>query len=200
METNEYEDYSDSDESDNGRIDDDDWLQALSIQQRSATQDGGQWTYLAHSQRGSLVYGSNRTRIIPKGAFKLQFNSADEIKLGKARIEIRHSFNASKRKLNIIQDRPLSPTESLMAVVPRDWILSFDNYLESALGEFESKSWCFDDVVVFFVGDIMMRHHTCSAAELRMYGMTEEDFKCFQIVRKALTKVDVATQTQGRSR
>ena len=40
METNEYEDYSDSDESDDGLINDDDWLQALSIQQQNATQDG----------------------------------------------------------------------------------------------------------------------------------------------------------------
>ena len=45
--------------------------------------------------------------------------------------------------------------------------------------------------MVFFVGDIMMRHHTCSAAELKMYGMSEEDFKSFQTVRKALTKADV---------
>ena len=57
METNNYEDYSDSDESDNGQIDDNDWLQALSNQQQNVTQDGAHWTYLAHSQRGSLVYG-----------------------------------------------------------------------------------------------------------------------------------------------
>ena len=121
---NEYEDYSDSDESDNGRIDDNEWLQALSNQQQNVTQDGAHWTYLAHSQRGSLVYGSNRTKILPTSKFKLQFNAADAIKLEKARIEIRHLFDALKRKLNLNQDRPLLPTESLVAVTPRDWTLS----------------------------------------------------------------------------
>ena len=110
METNKYEDYSDSDESDNSQIDDNDLLQALSNQQQNVTQDGAHWTYLAHSQRSSLVYGSNHTKILPTSQFKLQFNAADKIKLEKAKIEILHSFNASKRKLNINQERPLSPT------------------------------------------------------------------------------------------
>ena len=131
------------------------------------------------SARLSLVYGSNRTEILPTSKFKLQFNAADKIKLEKAKIEIRHSFNASKRKLNINQERPLSPTESLVAVTLRDWTLSFNNYLESALGSNESKSWCFDDFVVFFIGEISIRHHMCSASELTMYGMSEEDFNSF---------------------
>ena len=100
MEINEYEDYSDSEESDNGRVDDDDWLQAHSMQRSNVTRNDGVWTYLAHSERGLSVYGSgNRTRLLPTSKFKLQFNAADELKLNKAQIEIRHSFNASKRKL-----------------------------------------------------------------------------------------------------
>merc|ERR1712232_119860 len=97
--------YSDSDDdSDNGHHIDD-WLE--SIQERSNTRDGGQWTYLARSERGSSVYGRNRTRIRPpNNGFKLQFNVADQINLEKARNELRHSYSASKRKLNITQDRP----------------------------------------------------------------------------------------------
>ena len=83
---------------------------------------------MAHSQRGSLVYISNRTKILPTSQFKLQFNAAELIKLKKDKIEIRHSLNASKRKLNINQERPLSWTHFILKIlIFRPAVLKFDS-------------------------------------------------------------------------
>ena len=179
-----YEIYSDSDDdSDNGYNVDDAFIN-LSIQAEAQDRgNNGQWRYLAYSDRGASIYGNNRTTILPSNQFKLAFNAADEIQCSKFKIEIRHSYNASKRKLRLREDRAFTPAEALAAATPRKFIESFDEYLGSGLKEDETKPWGFDDIVEFIRTDIFMRHHTCSAAELQMYRMPGKhkfdiDFTC----------------------
>ena len=100
-----YEIYSDSDDDlDNGYNVDDAFIN-LSLQADTHDRgDSGQWRYLAHSDRGASIYGNSRTTILPSNQFKLAFNAADEIQCSKFKIENRHSYNASKRKLRLKED------------------------------------------------------------------------------------------------
>merc|ERR1712157_58812 len=70
----------------------------------------------------------------------------------------------------------------------------------SALGTNESKSWCFDDVVVFFVGDITMRHHVFSH-RIDYVWFGRGGFQALSNSVQSVVKSRCSTaQTQGCSR
>ena len=149
------------------------------------------WTYVCRSDRGGEVYGNLPKRHSPDSDFKLKFNPTDAMLLKKAKVEIAQSLKKARRQLFLVEEhQPIDPAAAFAAVLPRQFLEYFHDYLKTSLKENEHATWTFSDIMTFLRCEVLMRIYDASAAELEDYGVTVDEVSRFQRVRKALTKAD----------
>ncbi|KAL7531815.1 hypothetical protein ACHAWF_003920, partial [Thalassiosira exigua] len=149
------------------------------------------WVYIHRSGRGGDTFGNLPKRQLASGSFQLQYNPVDALLLKKAKAELTHSLSKAREKLSLGDNDKIDHTAAIAAVIPKEFIEQFHEYLKLGLKKNEHQEWSFQDILTFIACEGKMRIYGASAVELEDFGVDDEAIASYKRVRVPLSKADV---------